>query len=280
MAEFDWYQATVRHPVDDVLEALQNVSERPAMRHAKGVQGYGVTTILEDSTGPLVRVWHGGTHEHPHVVFSGESTPPGVKVLRSAFPEHSVTRVDVKEDYPGADTFDLFQAHLLAIASQHRLKVGTAGDHLLTKEGRTTYVGSTASAVRVRLYDKAAELRSKFEADPVKLAQVPEHLTRFEAQIKPSDPLIRRGFAQVEPASAFGSSAWLRNAWEKVSGSQVEPLRVTKPWRQSDDERAYAFLLSQYGPVLRRLCQDLGSWECVGLQIGHDLAERDKVSSH
>jgi hypothetical protein len=278
--EFDWYQATVRVPVNDVLEALHELTDRPSMRHGKGVQGYGTTTTIEDHSGPLVRVWHGGTHEHPHVVFSGETTPDGVKVFRSAFPDHSVSRVDVREDYPGASTFDFLQAHLLAIAADRRLKVGTAGDHLLTKEGRTTYIGSTASAVRVRLYDKAAELRSKFDSDPVKLAQLPDHLTRFEAQIKPSDPLIRRGFAQVDPAAMMGSSAWLREAWEKVSGSQVEPVRVTKPWRQSDDDRAYAFLLSQYGPVLRRMCQDLGSWECVGLQIGHDLSERDKVGAH
>jgi len=55
---------------------------------------------------------------------------------------------------------------------------------------------------------------------------------------------------------------------------ELEPVEVRRPWRQADDERAYAYLLSQYGKVLQRMKDDLGSWDCVGLQLGHDLAER------
>lgn len=58
---------------------------------------------------------------------------------------------------------------------------------------------------------------------------------------------------------------------------ELEPVQVGKPWRQSDDERSYAYMLSQYGRLLERMKQDAGSWECVGLQIGHDLAEREKA---
>ena len=56
-------------------------------------------------------------------------------------------------------------------------------------------------------------------------------------------------------------------------------LEHADEWRQADDERAYAYLLAQYGPLLRRIREDLGSWDCVGRQLGDDLAERDRAQA-
>ena len=160
-----------------------------------------------------------------------------------------------------------------------RVNIGSrstrGGDHLLTKQGRTLYLGAPSSACRQRLYDKATELRAKFAADPVRLAQVPPHLTRLEAQVRPQTREARERFATIEPLAVMGSSAWLRYVWHQVAGLELDPVQVGKPWRQADDERSYAYLLAQYGGLLRRIHGDLGSWACVGEQIGHDLAERE-----
>lgn len=274
MAAFDWYQATVRAPVDDVLEALGNASERVHLVHGRGHHGYGHSTALEGSDGFRATVWHGGSHQYPHVVLTGEAAQPGAEVIRAAFPEHFVTRADAREDFGDLGAFDRIVPQLLEVAKVHRVKVDTRGDHLLTLEGRTVYLGSPSSACRQRLYDKAAELRAKFAADPVRLAQVPEHLARLEAQVRPQTAEARAAFATIEPMAVMGSSAWLRDVWERVAGLKLEPVQVGKPWRQADDDRAYAYLLAQYGGLLQRIRNDLGSWECVGLQIGFDLAER------
>ena len=61
------------------------------------------------------------------------------------------------------------------------------------------------------------------------------------------------------------------------AGLELAPVQVGKAWRQSDDDRAYVYLCSQYGGLLTRMCGDLGSWSCVGEQIGFDLAERRKA---
>ena len=45
-------------------------------------------------------------------------------------------------------------------------------------------------------------------------------------------------------------------------------------WRQSDDDRAYSYMLAQYGGMLRRRFEDIGSWDLVGRQIGDDLQAR------
>jgi hypothetical protein len=151
------------------------------------------------------------------------------------------------------------------------------GDHLLTKEGRTLYLGSPSSACRLRLYDKADELRAKYSADPVRLQDVPANLTRLEAQIRPQTKDQKLSFASIEPLQAMGSSAWLRAVWLGVAGLELDPVQVTKPWRASDDDRAWSYLLAQYGGLLRRRFEVLGDWPCVGLQLGHDLEERDKA---
>lgn len=276
MAAFDWYQATVRAPVDDLLEALGSASDRVSLAHAKGHHGYGHATLLEGSDGFKATVWHGGSHEYPHAVITGESAQPGAELIRAAFPEHFVTRADAREDFGDPGAFDRILPQLLEVAKGHRVKVDTRGDHLLTFEGRTVYLGAPSSACRQRLYDKAAELRAKFAADPVKLAQIPQHLARLEAQVRPQTAAARQAFASIEPLAVMGSSAWMRDVWQRVAGLELEPVQVGKPWRQADDDRAYAYLLAQYGGLLKRVCGDLGSWDMVGRQIGHDLAERER----
>lgn len=274
MAAFDWYQATVPAGVDDVLEALCGLSEGLQLAHQRGMHGYAHTAVLgNESDGPVARVMHGGTHEYPHAVVSGDWAQPGAEIIRAAFPRHTVARVDVREDFGGEGAFDAIQPHLIAAAAVHRLTVGTAGDHLLTMKGRTVYLGSTKSAVRLRLYDKAAEMRSKLvQPDFAQLLGIPEHLARLEAQIRPHTREAKERFASIEPVDALGCSRWMREVWKAVAGLDLTPVQVGRGYRQSDDERAYRYLLSQYGGLLRRLYGDLGSWECVGLQLGHDLA--------
>jgi hypothetical protein len=277
VAAFDWYQATIRAPIDDVLEALGGASERAGLTHGRGHHGYAHSTLLEGSDGFRATVWHGGSHVYPHAVVTGESAQPGVELIRAAFPEHFVTRADAREDFGDAGAFDRILPELLEVAKGHRVKVDTRGDHLLTLEGRTVYLGAPSSACRQRLYDKAAELRAKFAADPVRCAQVPDHLARLEAQVRPQTSEAKLAFATIEPLAVMGSSAWLREVWQRVAGLQLEPVQVGKPWRAADDDRAYSYLLAQYGGLLKRVCGDLGSWDMVGRQIGFDLAEREKA---
>lgn len=279
MAAFDWYQATVRAPVDDVLEALGSASECFMLSHGRGHHGYAHSAVLEAPDGFRATVWHGGSHPYPHAVLTGDSAQPGAELIRASFPEHFVTRADAREDFGDHGAFDRILPELLQVAKVHRVKVDTRGDHLLTFEGRTVYLGAPSSACRQRLYDKAAELRAKFAADPVKLAQVPAQLARLEAQVRPQTLEARRAFATIEPLAVMGSSAWLREVWQRVAGLELEPVQVGKPWRQSDDDRAYAYLLAQYGGLLERIRDDLGSWDVVGLQIGADLVERKKADS-
>lgn len=277
MAAFDWYQATVPASVDDVLEACMGLSGGSWLVHSKGMNGYAHATSIDSPDGLLGKVWHGGTHEKPHALFTGDQAEAGSQCIRASFPEHFVSRADPRMDFIDATAYDRIEAVMADVARSNRVKVGMQGDHKVRMEGRTFELGAPSSAVRERLYEKTAEQKAKFAFDPVRLSAVPEDWVRLEAQIRPQTREAKLRFATIEPVAAMGSSAWLRAVWLGVVGSELAPVQVGKPWRQSDDDRAWSFLLAQYGGLLTRKLQDHGSWACLGEQIGQDLAERNKA---
>lgn len=281
MARFDWYQATVRAPVPDLRAVLSGLAPGGAWEpQRKAPHGYAFADRLVGPDGPVASVWWGGVHTHPHAVISGEDAQPAAELLRAELPDHSVSRADACIDYADAGAYERLQSLAVAVAREKRVKVGTAGDHLVTMVGRTVYLGATTSHTRLRLYDKAEELRVQFARDPVRLAAVPAELARLECQVRPQTPEAKRAAAQVDPMVLMGSASWMRELMRQVAGLELHPFDAGRPWRQSDDARAWAALLAQYGSLLRRVHADAGSWECVGLQIGADLADRARAVAH
>jgi hypothetical protein len=198
---------------------------------------------------------------------------PVSEVLRVDWPEHYVTRADACMDFAEPGAYDRLQGIALDVARERGIKVNTAGDHLVTLKGRTVYLGAPSSHTRLRIYDKAAELRDKFVDQPQRLAAVPDELARFELQVRPQTKAAKLAAASAEPVALMGSARWSRELLQRVAHLDLAPFEAGKPWRQADDDRAYAAMLSQYGGLLGRLVRDLGSWECLGLQLGHDVAE-------
>jgi hypothetical protein len=108
---------------------------------------------------------------------------------------------------------------------------------------------------------------------PDVLDTIPEHLTRFEAQIRPKTAEAKARAAELSPLELFGAAAWLRTVLGYVAALDVEPFQAGRAWRKSDDERSYRAMLMQYGPMLFRRKADHGSWAALGAQLGDDLAE-------
>lgn len=275
MARFDWYQATVRAEVPDVRACLTALAPRGGWEPVRRApHGYAFAERLVDANGRAAELWWGGTHAYPHATISGETAQAGAELLRTHCPGHSVSRADVCIDFADPGAYDRLQDISVCVARERRIKVDTRGDHLVTKQGRTCMLGANTSHTRLRLYDKAAELRHQFAADPIRLAEVPAELARLEVQVRPQTPEAKRAAAQADPVSLMGSAAWTRELMKQVAGLDIEPFEAGRPWRQSDDDRAYAALLAQYGGLLRRQSEALGSWACVGLQLGHDIEQR------
>lgn len=279
MARFDWYQGTARADVSDLRAVLLGVAPSGVWEPLKKApHGYAFGDRLVDADGPVLSVWWGGMHAHPHFVVSGETAQLAAQVLRADLPAHSVSRADVCIDYADEGAYERLQGLAVSVAKDKGVKVSTAGDHLLTMKGRTCYLGAASSHTRMRLYDKAEELRSKYAADPIRLAAVPEHLARIESQVRPQTREAKSAAALADPLVLMGSAAWMRVLMKLVADIDLHPFEAARSWRQSDDDRAYAALCAQYGGLLRRRREDLGSWDCVGLQIGADLDEREQAT--
>ena len=273
---WDWYQATVDGTADDLLAGCSDlVQGRPRLDHVRAPHGYGTSTVLKDDVGTVATVWHGGTHERPHVLFTSNAAVAGAHFLRTQYEgRHVPTRVDARLDFSTAGAFDRMLPVAVEVARERRIKVFAQGDHFVTMKGRGIELGAKSSAVRMRLYDKAEEQRGKHAKDPVKLLQIPDDWTRLEAQVRPETREGKLKLTTVEPLALFGAALWLREVLKGVVGLELDPLMVTKPFRDSDDERAWAFLLAQYGGLLERRKAKHGSWGALGSQIGFDLVER------
>jgi hypothetical protein len=276
VARFDWYQATVRAHPQVVIDCLRGLSASAVQEDCQKVpHGYGAGVRLLDADGLVAQVWWGGTHTHPHAVLTGEMAAPGAELLRTHLADHSVTRADVCIDYAEPGAYDRLQGIALSVARERGVKVGTAGDHLVTMKGRTCYLGAPSSHTRLRLYDKAEELRQKFQNDLHRLLKVPDELARLECQVRPQTPQAKHAAATVEPMALMGSAAWMRELMRQVSGTELQPFLAGQVWRQADDDRAYAAVLAQYGGMFKRLASDLGGWDVLGLQLRDDLAQRE-----
>lgn len=274
-ARFDWYQATVQTDLATLKGALEGVCRGAARWEPmeRAPHGYGQGDRLHDAEGQVCMVWWAGSHELPHAVASGETAHDVAEVLRGEFGagRHRVTRADACIDYAEPGAYERLQGIALDVAKDKGIKVGTAGDHLLRHEGRTLYLGAPTSVTRLRLYDKADELRAKLRND-VRALEVPDELARLECQVRPQTPIAKVAASQLSPVELMGSSAWMRELMLRVAGLELAPWQAGRPWRRADDERAYAAMLAQYGGMLARRLGDHGSWDLVGRQIGDDLA--------
>lgn len=279
-ARFDWYQGSAWTDEATLRGILSEVSPGCEWEDLERVpHGYAYGWRMSDADGRVADVWAGGAqHFHPHFVSSGSCAHDVAELLRAELPgKHTVSRADPCMDFEGQGAYDAIQDAFVQVAQEQSIKLDTRGDHLLHKVGRTVYLGSTTSHVRARVYDKSAELRHKFQAFPEVLATVPDHLARIEGQIRPKGASAKIAAASASPVELFGSALWLRILMGHVAGLDLVPFQASPVWRKSDDDRAYAAMLTQYGNLFYRLLEDLGSPDCVGRQLFDDLADRSRL---
>jgi hypothetical protein len=285
-AVFDWYAATVdesAYTVESTLASRLGARTKPA----RGLHGYpNGTDFLRDGDTIAKMIW-GGT-QSPHVWASGVDARELSAILRDIYPGHYVTRVDVAYDFVDGEPWVELYDHAVTTADyldtgelrSRPLKLATLGDWVREDEGfpggRTLYVGSMKSPVFVRLYEKGKQMRNLY---PDQLDKYPLGWVRLEIQVRP-EGAARYEVARLDPGAIWGTSKWARQLHALVFGSSLSAVLMAAH-RPGDDERAYRFLLRQYGPLLRRragllaisdpLAGTLGAWEMVGTQLGADL---------
>lgn len=263
--QIDAYAATIKEHPGQLVEALCH-GLQGVPRSTRGMHGYtqGWEIVSTGSGDVLARVLAGGRNEHPHAWAQGDDAQGFARLVRDTWPEaHHVTRIDAAQDFEAPGTYERLRDVVRGVIASKRIR----GREIVPEdldEGRTFYGGAPSSDLRVRLYEKGKQLRAQLP--PALQEQVSQDRVRLEAQARPQKE-ARFVAASCTPEQVWGFAAWTQELAAQAMALDV-PRVVGRSWRESDDERAFRFMIRQYGPLLQRMEQDLGSWCVVGKTIG------------
>ena len=272
--KFDWYAATVpgRSPTDvlDVIRAGMGSTVEEGRRRLGYAQCFQVHNAGGDTVAEVLCGSVGKNHLETHAVATGDNAPEFARLLRGSFPGHRVTRFDAAEDLDDPEAFVRLTETMGEVASNHRVKgLWIRPDD--PEEGATYYLGGKSSSVTCRCYQKGLQIRK--ELHPALRSFISEHWTRLEVQVRPPKMLGKMMAASLTPEEAWGFASWSQDLIFAALKLNVEKIQGLGWKPQTDDEITLDWLCRQYGPLLGRMVEDLGSWECVGLTVGDRIAE-------
>lgn len=281
MIRFDAYSATtVEATHDDLLSILVEEASGGTftgltslrLKETRGFHTFGSRMSVSDETGAEIGSvqWGGRQGNRAMIEVKGEHTPACVNRLRERFP-HRCTRVDACADWDAPQAFEDVLGPLLEVKTNHRLygqRLGDWDDH--PELGRTFMLGSPASPLRARLYEKGKQPEYRHLAR--------DNWTRLELQVRPAKE-AKDAYASLSPEEVWGASRWTRDLASKVLQAHVSPHPAGTVWRQSSQDRAIAFMCKQYGAHLVSLAADLGGWKELGLTLGEIIKNEDRPRS-
>lgn len=260
---FDWYQATAKVEVNDVLEVLEPIAKVEDMKQeSPKLKGYNCCFKVGGPGGSLMVHFGGrnGDDYGPNVQGTGPLSPQVADLLRAAGMPHQVGRADVCSDFL-AD-FDVCHAAFVArcnAASMGCTDIGSSKDSI-KQLGRTVYGGSPSSSYRPVLYQKGLQLGDDY----------PTNFVRLEHRFQFSKAHEKAQLSTLTPLQMCGLRPVARDLTLTLAELAVEPYRLVK---LPKEKTPYFWMLKMYEPTLREMHRDHGSWSAVGQQIGLDLEE-------
>lgn len=256
---WDW-TATTHDSRDGIVRDLLQALGAHFALPGKGLQGWSTSVQGFDREGHRVgSVYFGGGRSDVHVV----STSTAADTARASligFDRARTSRVDTRVDtlVPFADLVRIVESSGSQYGSRITwMESAVCGGEAL---GRTVYLGSPKSAVRVRVYEKWLESPGQYV----------EGTNRVEVQLRPPSKVKER-VSSWSRAETFCASRVTRDLAVGL-GDDLAPaasLHVRKP--VPDLERTVDVMGSQYGPAVRRWLEfsggDLGKvLDALGLE--------------
>lgn len=217
-----------------LLLALRAGSALPG----RGLQGWSQSVQAFDAEGYRLGSVYFGGREDVHVVSTSAAADrarPAVVGIERARTSRVDTRVDTLVPFDDLRALCESAAGLKARVTYMESRQG--GESV----GRTLYVGSPTSAVRVRLYEKWLESPGQYV----------EGTNRVEVQLRP--PSRSKGIVSTwSPAETFCASELTRRLASELGTDVAKPGSLQKSRGTPDLERTLEVMGEQYGPGVRR----------------------------
>lgn len=249
------------------MEALSKVDYYGDWEQIRPMRNYDSAAAFVVGSETRFKINFGGQNEEhgPNVVGSGECAQVLADIVREQFPAHRVSRLDSCQDYFHADAYDYLRKLALDIGQKNRVQCREIVKPLKdSDDGRTLYLGSSTSAVSMRIYEKGKQLQRDTE------------WVRAELQVRPQKDQ-KAMMAMLNPTQVWGLSKWSHEMGVQLGKRNLQRVEA-QVYQQSDHDRAYRFMLKQYRRVLEAMLASHGSPEAVGAQIFYDLAHPEDVA--
>ena len=253
--KFDAYAATIEDDPNGVLGQLLAAFPAAWSELTQARNGY-TSAFAVHYCGNRATVSHrrkpdGGNETHVSVL--GAWSQQLATHLRIVHPFHSVARLDAAADFDQVGFWDWLIPIALDLADDLHVSIDQRGDwERGGMAGRTLYLGSPESAVRMRIYEKGKQLRSQKEDPDASL-----HWVRLETQTRPQKRAKRAAWTWT-PTEAFCTS---KVATRLLSIIQVRDLPHVPPGyvRQPAPVSSEKFrnLVRSYGRFLLQLLDSM-----------------------
>lgn len=252
-AQFDWYQASINEREDNIIETIVH-QYSASIASVRGIAQYdhAVAFYIPVFEEPICELSFGGNQGAvPHLKATGQFAADVAEVVKKNWPKHSVSRCDSRYDFVGENLYEKIRP----ILNDCHVHQGVWRNEMgFPENGRTFYLGSPKSPVRLRCYEKDKERQAKG------YDFTPGHL-RLELQVRPRTR-EKPKYAACSAAEIWGATRWSRTVINRVLALNPEPIKQV-PQMNKSAERKLAELLTQYS----RTFHD------VGRERAHELLD-------
>lgn len=240
---FDWYQATVKRPVDDVVSSLRTMPGVIRIEREDGSLGHGYDTLFRalDCEERYIASLMAGPKQAPNLRATSDDAPAFAEWLRKEWPVHRVTRLDVAHDERGK--FEVFERRIRRVAEKQRMKTGRKIVPDNPECGATYYLGSPSSSVQLRLYEKGKEMAARGDTS------WPADLARLELQWRP-EKAAKDKAAVLSPEACWGAARWSKLVLAACVRREVE--RIEPPRANGDLDETFDYFCAQWSRFLCR----------------------------
>lgn len=254
---FDYYSITTSVPRGTLVDRIQSdiVGSQAERQESTPRFGYesAVKLIMPDLSVLCYAMFGGDSQNGRTLIYcsGGESGRLYRMLHRLSLNEVRVTRADVALDFDEPHAWESLHGLCRFLHDETGSKIryigpsfGELGD---SDDGRTLYVGARTSSGMIRCYEKG----KKDDATR------PDWV-RLELELKPQNPVSAADVFLLEPRDVFTTHSLGRLVADQLACKKGMPLSHSRIKSPPDYDRAFAFMMDQYGKTLVRKLRAMG----------------------